>query len=69
MLQVKTDFRSNSFNLEGECFMTYPNTVTERWVEKNEGQPSFLNLTSKCLETDETLFRVFDTIAAQNNNC
>lgn len=55
MLQVKTDFRLNSPILEGECFMTYPNT--ERWVGKKREATEFFRPTSNCLET-ETLFRV-----------
>lgn len=57
MLKVKTDFRLSSLILEGECFMTYPNS--ERWVGKKQGTAEFFKPTSKCLET-ETLFQVFD---------
>ena len=37
---------------------------------KNEAQPSFFEPTSRCLEIEETLFRVFD-IASQtiDNSC
>ena len=31
-----------------ECFIRYPNN--EKWVEKNEAQPSFIIPTSTCLD-------------------